>query len=96
MQTVQVEPTLDRFTQSFTTCDVDFASVLVVDGSLALESWDIAPDGKRLEFRFSDPAGKGKALEIAFQRDSRDFRLFRTRKYLVNKSHEVLRPSGRR
>ncbi len=91
MQTIEVEPTLDRSTSVYKTCNVDFAAALVVDCLLSLESWDVSPDGKRLEFSFADPHGHGQSLEIAFQ-NSRDFRLFGVRKYLVDKTRVVTNP----
>jgi hypothetical protein len=91
MKTLEVEPTLDRSTQSFSTCNVDLAAALVVDSLLTLESWDVSRDGKRLEFRFADPQDRGKSLEIAFQ-NSRDFRLFGVRKYLIDKTRAVTNP----
>jgi hypothetical protein len=85
-----VNPTLSSCPRSYSTCDLEFATTMIVDGILALQGWDPAPDGKRVEFRFADPQSQGCRLELEFQ-NSRERRLFNVRKSLVNKTRDVLR-----
>ncbi|MBZ5684675.1 MAG: hypothetical protein LAP86_06540 [Acidobacteriia bacterium] len=91
MQTEEVvDPTLSSSSRSYSTCDLDFAATMIMEGTLTLAGWDPSLDGRRVEFRFADPEGKGPRLEMEFQ-NSHALRLFNVRKSLVNKTRDVLR-----
>jgi hypothetical protein len=64
-----------------------FASFLLTDGVLRLLGWGLTAT-REVEFTFDDPEGKGPDLEIAF-RQSRDYRLFANRQYLMEKMRTV-------
>jgi hypothetical protein len=76
-------PSLPNPPKTFSTTSTQFAAQLITDEVLRLLSWDLAAS-REVEFTFDDPEAKGPDLEIAF-RNSRDFRLFQNRQYLIEK-----------
>lgn len=72
---------------TFSTTSTQFAAYLITDGVLPLLSWDLNVN-REVEFTFADPETRGPTLEIAF-RNSRDYRLFANRQYLLEKMRGV-------
>jgi hypothetical protein len=77
----------------FSTTSTQFAALLITDGILQLLSWDLNAN-RDVEFKFADPESRGPTLEIVF-RNSRDYRLFSNRQYLLEKMRSVTGWAGR-
>jgi len=73
---------------TFTTTSTQFAAYLITDAVLQLLSWGLNAH-RTVEFVFADPDARGPTLEIAF-RNSRDYRLFANRQFLLEKMRGVV------
>jgi hypothetical protein len=84
---ISSSPSSPNQVTTFSTTSTQFAAFLITDGVLSLLSWDLNAN-RDVEFKFADPESRGPTLEIAF-RNSRDYRLFANRQYLLEKMRSV-------